>query len=203
MDKLVCFIYTETTGLHQSNILSKKNLYCFARLVVLNYEIGYFENKKFISKKKVRHIIKPRCMNIPVNSIQFHNITQDFAITNGKDIELVIKEFKEDIKIVDILVSHNIDFHLKTILSETIRYNILLDFTKYIIIDTISFFHKYGFIKLKDLFDKLSIKKDNKINDITLTEKKTDIILYKSIDMIRLVFFKLYSQYKKSINNIS
>ena len=190
MKKTLCFIYTETTGLHQTNEnVCKKNLFCFARLVVLNYEIGYVENKKFISIKKNRTIIKPRCMIIPYESIQYHKITQEEALLNGTEIEVVIDTFKKDISEVNILLSHNIDFHIKTILAEAVRYNTQLDLSKFIIIDTISFFHNYGFIKLKDLYYKLyDINSDIDMDTLTIIE---------------LVFTKLYSQYKKSLKTIS
>jgi len=189
MDKILCFLYTETTGLHKTNEkISKKNLYCFARMVTLNYEIGYVENKNFILLKKVRNIVKPRCMYIPDETIQYHNITQDYALNNGKEIELIINEFKEDNKNTSIIVSHNINFHLNTLISEAFRYNILLEMTNYVIIDTISFYHNYGFIKLKDLFEKLKIVKDE-------NEKYDNTVL------IKYVFFKLYSQFKKSLKN--
>jgi|UniRef100_A0A6C0EHQ9 DNA polymerase III epsilon subunit-like protein len=187
MDKIICFLYTETTGLHKTNDqITKKNLYCYARMVTLNYEIGYIENNVFILSKKVKNIIKPRSMHISEDSIKFHNITQEYAIQNGKEIELVIEEFKNDNKNTTIIVSHNIDFHLKTLISEAFRYNIVLEFNNYLIIDTISFFHKYGFIKLKDLFDKLKIEKNNDEE-------------YDNTELIKLVFFKLYSKFKKSI----
>ena len=53
----ICVIYTETNGLHSTNEnVIKKNLYAFARLVVLNYEIGYKEGNKYISTKKYSYI---------------------------------------------------------------------------------------------------------------------------------------------------
>ena len=45
MHKRICFLYTETTGLHQSNYpVSKKKLYTFARMVSINYIIGYLKD---------------------------------------------------------------------------------------------------------------------------------------------------------------
>ena len=42
MPRLVCFIYTQTNGLHNSNeFVTKKNMFEFARPVSLNYVIGY------------------------------------------------------------------------------------------------------------------------------------------------------------------
>lgn len=185
MHRRIGFIYTETTGLHQTNeSVSKKNLFCFARMVTLNYEIGYLNDKQFIQEEEVRLIIKPRCMVIPEDTVKYHGITQDYAIKNGIDPEDAINKFKNDFKDVDIIVSHNIDFHLRTIIAEAVKYNIPLEFTNYLIIDTISFYHEYGYVKLKDLATKLSIKNiDDKTN----------------LELIRSTFFKLYMKYQKSI----
>lgn len=189
MSKRICTLYTETTGLHQTNqVVNKKILYKFARMVVLNYEIGYYQDnakQQFISEKKVRHIVKPRAMYIPLDTVQYHGITQEIANESGTEIEIIIEEFKNDIKNVDVIVSHNVDFHLKTILAEIVRYNIMIDLSKYIIIDTVNFFHKYGYIKLKDLALKLNIKiSSNNINNV---------------DLIKNVFLKLYEQFKETV----
>lgn len=187
MDKRICFLYTETNGLHKTNDeITKKNLFNFARLVVLNYEIGIVTNDEYIQEKKVKFIIKPRCMIIPEETIEFHGITQDKANLKGKDPEEALNLFKTDLKNVDILVSHSIDFHLKTVLAESLKYNISIDFNKIIIIDTISFYHSFGFVKLKDLAQKLKIK------DIPENNKN-------NVELIKLIFFKLYSKFQKSL----
>lgn len=187
MYKRICFVYTETTGLHQINEnVSKKKLFGYARMVTLNYEIGLIKDKEFIQEKVLRQIVKPRCMVIPEETIEYHGITQQIANEKGVDPELVISQFKNELKTVDIIVSHNIDFHLRTILAEAVRYNINLDFNKFIIIDTINFFHNFGFIKLKELARKVGIKKIPNTNE-------TNVVL------IRDVFFKLYAKFKKSI----
>ena len=197
MYKRICILYTGTTGLHQTNDdITKKNLFCFARMVTLNYEIGYFKNGEFIQEKLIHQIAKPRCMIIPEETIEFHGVNQKKANKKGIDPEELIKTFKDDLKTVDIIVSHNIDFHLKTVIAEALKYNIQIDFNNYIIIDTISFYHKYGFIKLKDLAKKLSIKE--------VIEEETDTINCKTlalgqVDLIKKVFLKLYSNYEKSI----
>lgn len=186
MPKKICFIYTETNGLHKSNeSVSKKKLYNYARLVVLNYEIGYLENNNYIIEKEIRRVIKPNCMHISDETTQFHGITDEIAFKEGHDIEQVMTTFIKDLKNVDVIVSHNIDFHLKTVLSEIVRYNIIIskDFNKFTIIDTISFYHEYGLLKLKDLSQKLKVK-------------NTDL---PTIELIRTVFFKLYNKFKKNI----
>jgi len=185
--KCICFVYTETTGLHKDSAnredVSKKKLFLYARLVVLNYEIGYIENGEYVQEKQVRSIVKPRSMVITEDSVQFHGITNDHALKEGIEIEEVLNQFIKDMSIVDIIVSHNVDFHLRTLMAEYVKFNIQFDFQRFIIIDTISFYHDYGYIKLKDLASKLKVN----IND----ENNTEII--------KLVFFKLYKKFKKSV----
>lgn len=183
MYKRICFIYTETTGLHQTNeCITKKNLFCFARLVVLNYEIGYYKDGKYIMEKNIRQIVKPRCMVIPDETVKYHGITQKIANKKGIDSEEIILNFKKDLENVNVIVSHNIDFHLKTIIAEAFKYNIKLEFNNYIIIDTISFYHNYGYIKLKDLANKLKLKKIPEAN----------------LEIIRNVFLELYNNYSSN-----
>lgn len=190
MSKRLCFVYTETNGLHNyGGDVNKKKLYCYARLVTLNYQIGVFKNNQFVLEKKVRQIVKPRCMVIPQETVEYHGITQEYANANGIDPEQIITTFKADIKSVDIIVSHNVDFHLKTILAEALKYNIAIDFNNYVIIDTISFFHPYGFIKLKELAMKLHIKDVKESNDA-------------NVELIASVFFKLYVKYEKSLDKL-
>lgn len=183
--KKICFLYTDTNSLHELNEnVTKKNLFGFARLVSINYEIGYVEENKFISKINNRLIIKPRCMYISDESIKIHKITNEIANESGLEIETALNTFLNDIKDVEILISHNIIFHLRAIQAELIRYNIMFNFNKYLIIDTINFYHQFPYLKLKDLYEKLLNKKSkNKSN----------------LELIRKCFFTLYNQYDTSL----
>ena len=184
--KKICFMYTDTNGLHELNEdVSKKNLFGFGRLVSLNYEIGYVDNDKFISEINKKIIIKPRCMYISDESIKIHNITNEIAQEKGEDIEETLTTFLKDINNVNIIVSHNVVFHLRAIQGELIRYNIQFNFKKFIIIDTISFFHNLSFSKLKDLYEKLTNKK---------AKNKSQL------ELIRRCFFNLYYQFESTIN---
>ena len=138
-------------------------------------------------EKKIRQIVKPRCMVIPEETVEYHGITQEYANANGVDPEQVIATFKTDIKNVDIMISHNVDFHFKTILAEALKYNIGIDFGNYVIIDTIGFYHSYGFLKLKELAMKLHLKDIKESND-------------SNVELIKNVFFKLYGKYEKSLD---
>lgn len=184
MYKRICFIYTETNGLHHSNKdVIKKELYNYARMVSLNYIIGYVKDNVFIEEMKVRTIVRPRSMYIPKETEQYHGITQEYALENGTNPDDIIKKFKNDIMNVNIIISHNVDFHFRTILAEAVRYNIVLDLSPYVIIDTINFYHMDNYIKLKDLSTKLKIKNSSD----------------ETIEIIKNVFFKLYKKFEKSV----
>jgi DNA polymerase III epsilon subunit-like protein len=184
----MCFIYTETTGLHTTNDdVIKKNLYSFARLVVLNYEIGHKEGNKFVSTKKVRSIIKPRCMYISEDSQKIHGITMEQATNEGLEIELVLETLMKDLTDVSVIISHNAEFHLKTLMAEFVRYNKPFSFKNYIIIDTISFFHTMTFPKLDTLYT-------------TFVDTKKSKKSVSNLDKIRLSFLRLYEKYEESLN---
>lgn len=184
--KIICFIYVEANGLHDTNEdVIKKNLYSFARLVALNYEIGYTEENIFISIKKIRSIIKPRCMYIEEETIKNHGITMIEANDKGLDIEKVLDTFIKDLTDVSILISHDVNFNLKTIMGELVRYNKPLSFNNYTIIDTQSFFHDLSLPELDILYTNLIAKKKIKISNL---------------EKIRLCFLKLYNNYELSLN---
>lgn len=185
ISKKICFLYTETNGLHDfDENVSKKNLYGFARLVVLNYEIGCLKNDVYIKIISKRIIIKPRCMYIYENSIKFHEITNEIAHDKGFDIEETLNTFLSDLNDVSFIVSHNVFFHIRTIQSECIRYNIQNNFLKFTIIDTISFVHKYSLPQLIILYENI-YKKSPKNKP--------------KLDLIKLCFIKLYNNKKSNI----
>jgi DNA polymerase-3 subunit alpha len=182
-----CVIYTETNGLHELNEdVSKKNLFAFARLVVLNYEIFTYKKNKtgdtVKSIKKVRHIIKPKCMYISDESFKVHGISNDIAKKTGIEIEKVLNEFKTDTKDIKVFVSHSTDFHIRTIIAEFTRYNMLISFNNSINIDIKSFSHDLKYPKLLDLYQHLF--QDSKKNN--------------QLDMISESFIKLYQTYKEN-----
>jgi len=187
MVKKICFIHSETTGLHeyQNEKIYKKNLYGFARLVSFSWCIATRDTEdKYTVEKKEKFIIKPRCMYIPEDTVKFHGITQEFAIKNGTEIEEVLDKFLLDIKNVEIIVSHSLEFHLKAVLGEIIRYNKIIHLEKYIFLDINSFNHK---ITPSTLVNICSV----------YLKKKLDKSL--TVDYVCDLFFKLYNDYEKSI----
>jgi len=184
MSKIICILYTETNGLHNTNDdVSKKNMYQFARLIALHYSIGYLENGKYIETKKVKHILKPKCIVFDPEAQKFHKITMEKAMEKGVDNSQVISELRDDLKKVKIIVSHNLPFHVRAIQTECFRTCININFPRFILIDTISFGHEYEFPKLVNLAKKLNISTDNK----------------KQLKLIRKVFISLYKTYQKTL----
>jgi DNA polymerase III epsilon subunit-like protein len=182
--KKICFLSTDTSGLHgtQDNV-SKNNLFKFARLVSLNYDIYTYDNSTYKLIKSSRNIVKPRCSIISEEAVAIHGLTQEIAQETGTDPVIVIKKFIEDMNDVNIIVSHSIKFHLNTIIAECQRYHLNIDFKKFLLIDTMNFYHSFGSLRLKDLATKLKIKK---INDKS------------NVELIKLVFEKVYNEYKTS-----
>jgi DNA polymerase III epsilon subunit-like protein len=181
MSKRLCIIHTETNGLHKTNDdVSKKYLFKFARLLKLSYEIGHIKNKVFVSEKIVDTLIKPRNCYINSEISKINGITQEHADKNGIDPEIALLDFKNDIKNIDIIITHYADFHLKTLIAEATRYNIIIDYNKYVIVDIMTFNSKNEYVKLNDLVKKyLKKSKDGQINQI------------------KKIFFLIYSEYIK------
>lgn len=169
MSKKVCILFTATNGLHSVNDkVSKKNMYGIARLISLTYSIGYYdENNNYVQEKYVNSILKPKSIHFNKEAQKFHNISYEQAEKEGLHSKEILEEFKKDLKDVKVIVSHSLDFHLKSIQSECFRAYVSIEFNKFILIDTMSFQHNYSFPKLLDLESKLKLKKaDNNINKI-------------------------------------
>lgn len=188
MPKNICILYTETNGLHKlDESVSKKNSFGFARLVCLNYIIGYKKDGEFKELKKVRNILKPKCINFDENAIKYHKISQKKAEKKGIENTKVIKEFANDLKSVRVIVSHNLPFHIRAIQVELFKTCNYINFDDFILIDTINFYHKYDFLKLKELSNKILKKKfDNKKAKYNTT-------------IIKDIFMKLYNDYEKNV----
>ena len=188
MPRLICFIYTQTNGLHESNdFVTKKNMFEFARPVSLHYIIGYRTGNEFNETKKEKFIFKPDCLTISKESQKIHKLTLDKAEKKGTKPEEIMNTLKKDLKNVSVIVSHNLSFHIKSLQVECFRNCVNIDFSNYILIDTINFNHNLEYPKLKDLAKQV-LKKD-------YSDKKQSYNLV----LIKKCFLKLYDQYEKSI----
>lgn len=184
--KKVCFLYTDTNGLHNTNEnVSKKNMFEFARLIRLKYIIGYYEkssdyheSNKFKELKKEKLLLKPKCIRFNEKAQEFHNIEYSKAMKKGKDNEYLMNKFKNDLKDVDIIIGHNLMFHLKTIQVELFRSCTYINFNNFTLVDIMKFGHNLVFPSLDKLQKKFNIKDKND-----------------NIKLIKKLFPKLYNFY--------
>jgi DNA polymerase III epsilon subunit-like protein len=113
------FFDTETTGLPPRGI----DPYFFlewsnCRIVQIAWIVIDVEGNIV---KKADYIIKPAFFIIPDESTAIHGISQEMALTQGKDIKDVLREFIKDMSPCDTIIAHNIDFDYNVVLSELAR----------------------------------------------------------------------------------
>ena len=192
MPKLIAVLFTETNRLHagtQYEMVTLKNLHLWARMLFLSYHIGHRDPKtnEFVLKKKVSTYIKPKHLIIPENISKINDITVEKMEKKGEELETVLTNFKNDMKGVSVIVSHNLPFHLKTIQAEMFRCMDTFYITRYLFIDTINFNHDYGYLKLEKLANKVLNK------DYSTKSRRYRIVIIKKI------FMKLYFQHENRI----
>lgn len=184
MPKKIIFFTTETDGLHQdrnSDLVIKKNLYKYAHLLKLSYHKTSYD--KLL--KKESFLVKPEHFFVDPKIEKINNLSQNKLDKKGVSLNKVLTTFKEDLKGVQVIVGHNLPFHIKTIQASCFREAVEIDFSNYLLIDLINFNHELEYpslIKLSEhLFGEQYKNKSRNFN----------IILLKKI------FFKLYEQIPK------
>jgi len=192
MSKKIAFIYTDTTGLHKKmeyGTVDAKNLHTWARLVGLYYQIGHrnSETKKIEITEKGKSIIIPEDYSIPIQSTAVHMIDDKKAFSKGKQLEKVLKKLRDILSDVDIIVSHNIVFHIRTLQAECLRKKIYIDFGRYYLIDTMDFNHNLEYPKLEELYYQLYKKKSDK-------KKRSH-----KVNLIKKSFQELYNRHEKNV----
>lgn len=90
--------------------------------------IGWIKtNAKGIELKRAYYIIKPVNFVISQQASLIHKISNEHAKNAGVNIQLVLKEFNEDLADAKFLVAHNIDFDYKVVFAEFLRYKFNVD----------------------------------------------------------------------------
>ena len=180
----ICFIYTDTNGLHKYNkSVSTKKLYKFARLIAFHYIIGDYTDNKFTQILNKTIILKPKTINFDPVAQKFHKITYEIALEKGIDNIQAMNELKNDLSDVKIIISHSLSFHIKALQVECIRTAVDINFSKFINIDMMSFNNNSNtFPKLVDLVSKY------KVND-----------KLSQIEQYRELFFAQYREYCKTL----
>jgi DNA polymerase III epsilon subunit-like protein len=166
----ICILSTCTNGIHQTtDFVSKKNIPKFARLISVNYLIGDLKDNQFIEKKKVKNILIPEFINFDTKAQEFHGITYEKAVSKGIKNTAILEELKKDLYNVRHIVSHSLSFHIKAIQVECFRTATYIDFSKFNLIDTMTFNHKFFNPKLTQLCKNLNIKESN--NNLKMIKK--------------------------------
>ena len=178
----ICFIYTDTNGLHKCyKPVSTKNLYKIARLVAIHYMVGDYIDGKFTETIRRDIIIKPNAINFNDIAVNIHKITIDIAHMKGIDKIKAISQLKTDISDVQVIIGHSLPFHIKAIQGECFRTAIDINFNKYINIDMMSFGHKMEHPKYTELIAKYKIN------------------LPQQLDQYRELFLMLYKEYMMTV----
>jgi DNA polymerase III epsilon subunit-like protein len=102
---------TETTGLPPKAFknVTKENLDQWPHIVQISWVRYETSTNKLL--KTSDYIIKlPAGVIITDENYSFHGISNKISESRGKDVNVVLREFLEDCKNVDVLVGHNINF---------------------------------------------------------------------------------------------
>jgi DNA polymerase III epsilon subunit-like protein len=117
----IIILDTETTGLLPKGLeLKGENLHLFPYVVQFSYIIYDTSTNQII--KMVDHIIKlPLNVIISEENSNIHKITNEISQTKGIEIRLSINEFMEDLKNIDLIVAHNLEFDINMLKIEFYR----------------------------------------------------------------------------------
>ena len=119
---------TETTGLPLRRNAPIEEVDNWPRLVQIAWQVhDAFGNLKSQGNK----IIKPEGYTIPFNAQKIHGITTERALLEGDSLKSVLDLFARELKNIQVLVGHNIDFDNKIVGAEFFRcnsQNLLADF---------------------------------------------------------------------------
>lgn len=166
----VLFLVCETDGLHKLKgyeYVSTKCLYKCANLIKLSYDICIYENGKLKNIEKTESLIKPEHFYIK-EEISKINGLREADLVEGESLYDVIESLKESLKGVKYIISHNLPFYIRTIQASSLRTGVEIDFSRYILIDLMSYKHNLSNPSLKSLsehcFGKKYLKKGREYN---------------------------------------
>lgn len=109
---------TETTGLpKQRNRSATEDPNNWPEPVSISWVVT--EGSKILRAKS--YIVKPNGWQIPQESVQIHGIPQEMAQTNGFDLNHILGEFIRDLRTVDVVIAHNLDFDKNVITATAIK----------------------------------------------------------------------------------
>lgn len=175
------FFDTETAGLPRDYKAPSSDTDNWPRLVQLAWIVTDDEGNRLRSENL---IIRPDGFEIPVETSNIHGITTERALKEGVALADAIESFRNDLKMADRIVGHNISFDKKIVGAELVRLGLKdeLDGMKSLCtmmasIDYCQLPGKYGFKypRLQELYVKLFGREfedaHNAMCDIDATEQ--------------------------------
>lgn len=119
------FFDTETTGLPRNYKAPVNDLKNWPRMIQIAWIFSDREGNRIESND---FIIKPENFKIPKEATNVHGISNEKAINEGKELELVLIKFNNLVEKADTIVAHNIRFDEKIVGAELLRKKIRSDF---------------------------------------------------------------------------
>lgn len=111
---------TETTGLPKSRYISPDTLHQWPHIVQFSFAVYDTSLNDIINSKD--YIIKlPQDILIPNESTKIHGITNETSRQNGVYINDVLNDFFINLRNVDRLIGHNIEFDINMVKVELLR----------------------------------------------------------------------------------
>jgi len=111
---------TETTGLPKTKVINETTINSLPYIVQLSYMIYDTDSTKII--KISDNIVKiPENVELTKESIAIHGIDKNKINEKGKPMVEILQEFLTDIKSIDLIIAHNIDFDINMIIVELYR----------------------------------------------------------------------------------
>jgi DNA polymerase III epsilon subunit-like protein len=117
----ILFFDTETTGVPLNYKAPVTDLNNWPRLVQLGF-IGYeTEGIEVFKSFENEHIVTPEGFTISEQVSKIHGVTQEKALTEGKNLTYVLASFRDWIDWADLIVGHNLNFDLNVTGAEYLR----------------------------------------------------------------------------------
>lgn len=111
----------ETTGFPKDWNAPISRLNNWPRIV----QIGWLAFDRFDNLVDSKcHIIKPAGYTIPNESYKIHGISTQSALSNGEEMNHVLRNFSQLVKVSEYVIGHNLQFDEKVVRSEFLRADI-------------------------------------------------------------------------------
>ena len=111
---------TETTGLPGSRIINPDTLKLWPHIVQFSYVIYDTDLSDIVQSSDDIIRVKDEII-IPEESTKIHGITNEISKAKGLHISIVLKDFFDNLRNVDLLIGHNVSFDINMVKVEVLR----------------------------------------------------------------------------------